>query len=65
MGPALLSPKQPETTTVCPRSSDLFYIVRILYKMGHYFLNSRHIVASEELEIIKLYIENKVPLSCY
>ena len=26
--------------TVCPRSSDPFYIVRILYKMGHYFLDT-------------------------
>ena len=24
--------------TVCPRSSDPFYIVKLLYKMGHYFL---------------------------
>ena len=25
--------------TICPRSSDPFYIVIILHKMGHYFLN--------------------------
>ena len=26
-------------STVCTRSSDLFYIVTLLYKMGHYFLD--------------------------
>ena len=28
--------------TVCPGSSDPFYIVRILYKMGHYFLDIQY-----------------------
>ena len=28
--------------TVCPGSSDSFYIVRILYKMGHYFLDAQY-----------------------
>ena len=31
-------------TTVCPRSSDPFDIVTLLYKMGHYFLGTRHMV---------------------
>ena len=26
--------------SVCPRSSDPFYIVKIIYKMGHYFLDT-------------------------
>ena len=29
------------STTVCPRSSDPFYIVHLLYKRGHYFLDRR------------------------
>ena len=28
-----------EVHTVCPRSSDPFYIASLLYKMGHYFLD--------------------------
>ena len=27
--------------TVCPRSSDPFYIVKLLYEMGHYFLDKQ------------------------
>jgi len=27
---------------MCPRSSDQFYTVRILYKMGHYFLDIQY-----------------------
>ena len=28
--------------TVCPKSSDPFYMVTLLYKMGHYFLGGRY-----------------------
>ena len=28
---------------VCPRSSDPFYIVNVLYKMGHYFLDTQYV----------------------
>ena len=28
--------------SVCPGSSDPFYIVRILFKMGHYFLDTQY-----------------------
>ena len=28
--------------TLCPRSSDPFYIGKLLYKMGHYFLYRRY-----------------------
>ena len=28
--------------TMCPRSSDLFYIVYLLYKTGHYFLDIQY-----------------------
>ena len=28
--------------TVCPGSSDPFYIVSQLYKMGHYFLDTQY-----------------------
>ena len=29
--------------TVCPGSSDPFYIVSQLYKMGHYFLDTQYL----------------------
>ena len=32
--------KEVNPGTVCPESSDPFYIASLLYKMGHYFLES-------------------------
>ena len=29
-------------TAECPESSDPFYIVLLLYKMGHYFLDTQY-----------------------
>ena len=29
--------------TVCPRSSDPFYYSHLLYKMGHYFLDTQYV----------------------
>ena len=34
-----LVPIVPTIITVCPWSSDPFYIASLLYKMGHYFLD--------------------------
>ena len=34
--------------TVCPGSSDPFYIASLLYKMGHYFLDILYIAAQNE-----------------
>ena len=31
------------TYTMCPRSSDPFYIVFLMYKMGHYFLDVQYV----------------------
>ena len=33
-----------QVVTVCPGSSDPFYIVSQLYKMGHYFLDTQYMV---------------------
>ena len=30
--------------TICPRSRDPFYICKLLYKMGHYFLDIQYII---------------------
>ena len=35
--------------TVCPGSSDPFYIANLLYKMGHYFLNILNMVTVYEM----------------
>ena len=32
---------EPSHHTVCPGSSDPFYVVSKLYKMGHYFINTQ------------------------
>ena len=37
-----MKPRIYTTHTVCPESSDLFYIASLLYKMGHYFLDILH-----------------------
>ena len=35
----------PREYTVCPGSSDPFYTVRYLYRMGHYFLDTQYVLA--------------------
>ena len=35
--------------TICPRSSDPFYIVNFLYKMGHYFLDTHYFQEHQKL----------------
>ena len=37
--------------TVFPRSSDPFYIVKLLYKMGHYFLDRQYVGRTREGEL--------------
>ena len=34
-------------STVCPTSSDPYYIMKILYKMGHYFLDKQYLKIQE------------------
>ena len=34
--------KSEQIATICPISSDPFYIVTLLYKMGHYFLDTQY-----------------------
>ena len=39
LGLLLYGTSKPKIITVCPGSSELFYIASLLYKMGHYFLD--------------------------
>ena len=34
-----------DINTVCPGSSDPFYIASLLFKMGHYFLDILYLIA--------------------
>ena len=38
----------PHKVTVCPGSSDSFYIASLLYKMGHYFLDILYVGQPED-----------------
>ena len=38
--------------TVCPESSDPFYEVSRLYKMGHYFLDTQYAVTHSEKDFL-------------
>ena len=44
--------------TVCPGSSDPFYIVSQLYKMGHYFLYTKYGANSWQTNMILLGLKN-------
>ena len=43
-----------KSCTVCPGSSDPFYIASLLYKMGHYFLDMLY----KTLPLTKFHMEN-------
>ena len=34
-----------EQNTICPASSDLFFIVAYVYKKGHYFLDTKYLLS--------------------
>ena len=39
----IITPSVLKVGTVCPGSSDPFYMSKLLYKMGHYFLDTQYI----------------------
>ena len=48
-------------STICPGSSDQFYIVTLLYKMGHYFLDTvpwpEYSTCNGEWKFVRWYVE--------
>ena len=44
---SLCKSKSKVKCTVCPRSSNPFYICKLLYKMGHYFLDTYYVMSFE------------------